>query len=65
MDKLLDKLNKEIEKSGMRGRQVIATGSLEGVAGDDGHGPRDGGKLSSPKSVEPKPSSRKGSKSAY
>ena len=49
MDKLLDKLEKAIERTGMRQHKVVASGELDGVAGADGHGPREAGKFAKPK----------------
>lgn len=45
MDKLCDKMDKAMERSGMGGRKTIASGELENVAGQDGHGPRESGKF--------------------
>ena len=51
MDKLCDKMQKAMERTGMGGRKVIGSGELEAVAGADGHGPReDAGKFAKPKS---------------
>ena len=49
MDKLLDKLEKVIERHGVRAKKAIAMGLLEGEAGLDGHGPREAGKFAKPK----------------
>lgn len=58
MDKLLDKLESLIESTGTRSRHIMASGELEGKAGLDGHGNREGGKFAPPKAAgypAPKP----------
>ena len=51
MDKLCDKMDEAMARSGMGGRKVIASGELESVAGKDGHGPRESGKFTKPKAT--------------
>ena len=48
MDKLLDRLAKAAEREGISPRKVIASGELEGSAGQDGHGRREQGKFAKP-----------------
>jgi len=62
MDKLCDKMDKAMERCGMGGRKTIASGELERVAGNDGHGPRKSGKFSELRSplADLKPKRNKG-----